>query len=181
MKKGATTLTSRQRVHRPPRHWLPISKAVAAHLVGWEGGVHLHCFVQVEVNVVALEKKQIVTWPLCLVESHTLDATARREHSLFTSLTFCKVIGSCSLRLNERYICIHSSVFNLLVICYDQLALRCFPPHPTKWVKFPKVSIANTRLWATIYYLYSWIVLIQPKCFRTVIKRANLFVLDNST
>ena len=31
-----------------------------------------------------------VTRPLCLVESHTLDA-ARRERSLFTSLAFCKV------------------------------------------------------------------------------------------
>ena len=30
-----------------------------------------------------------VTRPLCLVESHTLDAAARRECSLFTSLIFC--------------------------------------------------------------------------------------------
>ena len=43
-----------------------------------------------------------VTIPLCLVELHTLDAAARRERSLFTSLTFCKVIISCSLRLNKR-------------------------------------------------------------------------------
>ena len=33
----------------------------------------------------------VVTKPLCLVESHMLDAAARRERSLFTSLTFCKV------------------------------------------------------------------------------------------
>ena len=31
----------------------------------------------------------IVTRPLCLVESHRLDAAASRERSLFTSLTFC--------------------------------------------------------------------------------------------
>ena len=32
---------------------------------------------------------RFVTRPLCLVESHTLDAAARQERSLFTSLTFC--------------------------------------------------------------------------------------------
>ena len=42
-----------------------------------------------------------VTRPLCLVELHMLDSAARRECSLFTSLTFCKSIGRCALRSNE--------------------------------------------------------------------------------
>ena len=54
----------------------------------------------------------IVTRPLCLVKSHTLDVAARREHSLFTSHTFCVNNDSCILRLNK-------------IICYDQLALIC--------------------------------------------------------
>ena len=37
----------------------------------------------------------IVTRPLCLVESLTLDAAARRERSLFTSHTFCPNNSSC--------------------------------------------------------------------------------------
>ena len=37
----------------------------------------------------------IVTRPLCLVESHMLDAAARRERSLFNSHTFCPNNSSC--------------------------------------------------------------------------------------
>ena len=54
-----------------------------------------------------------VTRPLCLVESHTLDA-ARRVLSLFTSLTFCKVWAVAPWDRTREYICIHSSVFQLL-------------------------------------------------------------------
>ena len=65
-----------------------------------------------------------VTRPLCLVESHMLDAAARRERSLFTLLTFCKVIGSCYLRLNENtHLYPLFRVSFTRVICYYQLAL----------------------------------------------------------
>ena len=149
--------------HWPPRHWPPrgdiklpeatltspgkeyidlpdidfpmlIFKAVAAHLVGWEGarggggGEHLHCFF------------------------------------LFKWRTMSGWSMSCHLEKKTK-----------------QMFSSPLPPHPTKWVKFSIASSPNIRLLATIYYLYSWNVLIPPKCFWTVIKRANLLVLDNST
>ena len=40
--------------------------------------------------------------PFCLVKPCTLDAAAMRVRSLFTLLTFCKTIFSCSLILKER-------------------------------------------------------------------------------
>ena len=52
-----------------------------------------------------------VTRPLSLVESKTLDATIRREGSLFTLLTFCNTIFSCSLILKENIRCVHLPVF----------------------------------------------------------------------
>ena len=53
--------------------------------------------------------KTAVTRPLCLVESHTLDAAARRERSLLTSLT-CKVWAV--------------ALWDRTIICYDQLMLQ---------------------------------------------------------
>ena len=40
--------------------------------------------------------------PLRLVESCTLDAAAMQVRSLFTSVTFCNIIFSCSLIPKER-------------------------------------------------------------------------------
>ena len=76
--------------------------------------------------------QNIVTRPLCLVESHTLDAAQGRSVSRFTSFPFCKVTGSYILRLNENtgVICYDYTFISILlcfiytgVICYDYLAL----------------------------------------------------------
>ena len=65
-----------------------------------------------------------VTRPLCLVESHTLDAAARQERSPFISHTFCPNNSSCILRLNDNiHLYPFCCVSLLRVICYDQLAL----------------------------------------------------------
>ena len=64
-----------------------------------------------------------VTRPLCLVKSHTLDATARRERFLFTSLTFCKVYSVALWDQTEEYICIHLFVFHSLEL-FAMISLR---------------------------------------------------------
>ena len=56
-------------------------------------------------------RKSTVIRPLCLVESYSLDAAVRRERSLFTSLTVCNVIFSCSLIPKENIRCVHLPVF----------------------------------------------------------------------
>ena len=56
----------------------------------------------------------LVTRPLCLVESPTLDVAARLEGSLFTSHTFCPNNSSCILRLNEN-------IYKPMKCCY------CYP------------------------------------------------------
>ena len=96
---------------------------VALYLMGYVQ-IKTSCHIVVEFS----HKNKLVRYSntMCAICQimWVLNATARRERSLFTSLTFCKVIGSCSLRLNKR---IHLYPFFCVsfirVICYDQLAL----------------------------------------------------------
>ena len=66
----------------------------------------------------------VVTRPLCLVESHTLDVATRQERSLFTSHTFCPNNSSCIFRLNENIHLYPYSCVSLIVELSAKINLR---------------------------------------------------------